>query len=1430
MANAELNFKSWVLTGLFTLLLAQDMLCQNSSLSVGISFRLLDLPGGQAGNHVQAIAQDSTGFLWFGSQYGLHRFDGYHFTSFHNNPLDSNSIASDYVEYIYVAKDGTLYIAFWGEGVDHYNPKTGHFKHFRHNPNDASSLCNDMVSVVVEDRQGYIWVGTQHGLSQLNSKTGKFNNFYHDDSNQHSLSYDMVRALYIDRAGVLWVGTGFIWDATHLKPVPKKGTSNGIEMSIDWQKSVDGGLNKYIPETGRFVRYQHENGNPNSLSNNKIRAIFEDSKGNFWIGAAGDGLHKMDRKTGKFIRYQNTPGNPTGFSAPKHEDSPDWHITAISEDQDGWLWICDWRGGIKRINLETGEWQHFTHNEANPLSLPENAAWTMLQAKDGSIWMSTAEANGRVSQAVMSILNPFHQIPLSLNADIFQAFCESSDGRIWIGKREGLLEKINLNNGEEELLLGGGDKFLTNISCIKEDKQGILWLTSIMKGNGLISYNPRTGKIRQYKHNPNDPSSLSNDVITKIILDGKNNLWVATMGGGLDYFDQDKGTFKHHIHQPKNVNSLAHDYISNMYLAKNGDLWLGCAGYTFADLPVVVSQFKPASTTFKHYTLPHKSYGKQARISGIQEDNKGHIWFTMKPGLFDIDIESGQVNWHGLDKYDNEFADVKGMVIDGMDKIWIIAENLLLFNPENKTIFSYGASSGVKFQPFQFNSIYRTHSGKVLFGGRGGLQIFDPLEMEQVNSNNKPEVIITAFEMFNQPVKIGSGGVLTSNIWDTPEIRLNYNQNVFSFRFALLDFINRDANRHEFMLEPYDEKWRVAGSEPIASYFKVPTGNYTFRVRAANHLGQWSAEKSVRVIISPPFWATWWAYTLYAMLICAALYLFYRFQIKRRLELAETLRLQELDAVKTKLYANITHEFRTPLTIILGMARQVKLEIGNWKIQHLEIGKPIGNLDMIIRNGQNLLALVNQMLDLSKLESGKLNLHYQQGDVVNFLKYQIESQHSFAEQKGVKLHFLPDFEAFVMDFDGERLQQVISNLLTNAIKFTPTGGDVYFSVGSPNRSNGSNSLVLKIRDTGIGISDEHLPRIFDRFYQANDTQTYSGEGTGIGLALTRELVKLMDGEIIAKSKLGHGAEFLVTLPVRNVATPSTVLPVVAPKSVLSQLPPLSSFDDEGADLQKPLLLLAEDNSDMAVYLSSCLSPHYRLTVARDGQAAIDMALELIPDLLVTDVMMPHKNGFEVCAALRKDQRTSHVPIVMLTAKSDRESQLEGYEHGADAYLTKPFHEDELLVRIRKLLELRQQLQHYYQEVGGLIFTERPAQEVQKMSGQEDYFMKKVRTVVDAHLDDSSYTIEKLCQEVGISHTQLHRKLIALTGFSTNKFIRTIRLNKAKELLQNQALSITSIALDTGFYDASHFGKVFKQEFGLTPMEWREQNVGIERGA
>ncbi len=561
-------------------------------------------------------------------------------------------------------------------------------------------------------------------------------------------------------------------------------------------------------------------------------------------------------------------------------------------------------------------------------------------------------------------------------------------------------------------------------------------------------------------------------------------------------------------------------------------------------------------------------------------------------------------------------------------------------------------------------------------------------------------------------------------------------------------------------------------------------------------------ERQIKIIVHQVWYKTWWAWCIYIGTFFGLVYWISRYLFSQHLKKEESKRLKELDTLKSRLYTNITHEFRTPLTVIMGMANSIK---GHTKEKEL-----------IQRNSQNLLQLINQLLDLSKLDSKQLKIEYTQGNIVNYLQYLTESFYSMATDKNIRLTFYPEVKSLIMDYDEAKIQHIIYNLLSNAIKFTPEEGKVILHLQEIKKEE-KPLLQIKVSDTGIGINETDLPKIFNRFYQADASSTRRGEGTGIGLALTKELIEMMGGTINVKSKLGEGTDFLILLPiVKRSNTPKTKTEITTPTIQKTPTEKTNFLVDANNNIflpaDMPSLLIIEDNRDVITYIESLLQKDYHLIIARNGEEGIEKAIETIPDIIISDVMMPEKNGYEVCEFLKNDERTSHIPIVLLTAKADTADRIEGLKGGADAYLTKPFNKEELFIRLEQLIGLRKALQERFSQLP-LISTTNKKETPLTL---DEIFIQKLTQVVEDRLDDPSLAVVHLCQAANLSNMQVNRKLKALTGKTPSRFIRSIRLQAAMKMLQNTELNISEIAYDVGFADPNYFSRTFSEEFGFSP--------------
>lgn len=1317
---------------------------------------------------IRDLLQDERGYIWAASLNGLLKYDGYQLEIIQYDAANPSGLMHNFVTDLQTdPTEPYTWIASYGGGLHRLDIRRNKLESVLSKDN-ASKIV--VLNCITFDHDGFLWTGGVGFLCKMNRHTLEYEQVFIGENKENQPD-----VLAIQPAGedAVWIGTteGIYEINTKTNRQTVFPETQGKAVSFFYQNNRQNILARvgnelffyHIPSPGGYKTWSFR-----EAPFQYINTLLEVADDVYWLGT-NQGLWQWKPGDGGLRQVL--------LFDPVREKSPVLEISAIFRDQAGHWWIGTKSSGLWQISPS---YFYSLPKRNDPVfKLRHPTVTNIFLSEDQLLWIGTLDGLQLYDLVKQREIIPRANREIALFRNRITFVFKDSKGQHWVGVYgggyylipsvqdfiyHGKFEQYNITDKE------GNIQAPNAAMRMMEDKHGNLWVGTF--GSSIHIRRPKYNDVMEIKEVPGENESFGAITISSIVTDPSGTIWVGTYDRGLfRYLTPDSviphNRFEHFNFEPGNANSLSHDVVLSIYPDPKGRLWIG----TYSG---GLNCFDPENNHWQRYSS--KDGLNAGPIYSILPDENGNIWLSSDYGLSQFRIN------------------------------------------ENRFV-NYSKQNGMPFDRHYFFSAFRDDtSGRLFFGGIGGMYDFDPDDLDETAP--APVCRITKFKLFNEEVPVTTEGILQKDINYAGLIKLNYDQSVIGFDLSVLSFRNPEKRQYAYKMEGFDPDWNYVGGKNEITYTNLDPGTYDFYYKGADYRGVWSEEMKLKIEILPPPWKTWWAYLSYASLLATAILFFYKYQLNRRLEHAEALRLRELDAFKTRLYTNITHEFRTPLTVISGMADQVRENPREWFSE---------GLTMIKRNSSRLLELVNQMLDLSKLESGKMPLHLRQADVVNYLKYLIESFHSFAESRGVQLHFLSDLDALTMDFDAEKMQQVTTNLLSNAVKFTPAGGHAYVSVSKEHDFDKTPFLLLKIRDTGTGIAEDKLPHIFDRFYQADNSDTRHAEGSGIGLALVKELVKLMDGHIEAKSEPGQGTEFFIRLPIRNGAEKElpgkqqSTAEIIAPEPAVVAAVPFPEMEIQPVSEGKPLVLLAEDNADVVAYLASCLAGDYRLSVAKNGQECVDIALEIIPDLIVSDVMMPHRDGFEVCKILKNDERTSHVPIVMLTARADIESRLAGLERGADAYLAKPFHKQELLVEIKKLLELRQKLQAHYRLVAGLTDTTEKEKAQPAAPEEEDYFVKKARRVVEAHLDDCDFTVEQFCLEMKISNAHLHRKLSALTGFSATRFIRYIRLNKAKELLQNPALSITAVAFDTGFNDPSYFGRVFKQEFGVTPLEWRERN-------
>lgn len=1062
-----------------------------------------------------------------------------------------------------------------------------------------------------------------------------------------------------------------------------------------------------------------------------------------------------------------------------------------------------------------------------------------LALNNGDIWMSGRNRQLFWYEAAEDSLHNFTpqlQEVISSNLDINEPYADHS-GSIWFGTHLGFFKADQLETPIVKYFHASLDVCKGNCSFrgIEEDSVGNIVAQFYQ---GLVYFNPAKAKDALFFDYESSNVPLPSDVVRF-----KNKLWLHN-GCQLD-IEQRKiipipGAKENHVWEEgllakslenrlwwvqanellvlsegeegfrwQKVKSFPNpDFAANEafhFGKQSGMLYIGREGKLF--------QYAPLTKEERWFDFK-QIYGRELRVMAIEEDKQRNLWLATDAGLMHFNPQTVDVKQYTKQEgLPHDF--VCGMLTEGDTALWLSTNHgLSRFSKASESFINFYKEDGLTDNEFNRKSYFKAKDGRMYFGGLKGINAFYPNELLSnfQQQSEQAQLSLASFEYTDE--KEGKTHHQL-NFSAKAEIEIYYHHRSFTFEYALTDYRNASEIAYSYRMKGYENTWSIPSKFNFTRFSSLPEGEYEFEVKAKDSHGIWHPNQlSVKVIVYPPWWASWWAYLMYAFLILGILYTIYTFLSKRwelqqklRVEQEEAIRLKNLDSFKSKLYTNLTHEFRTPLTVILGMADQIK----NQPEKYLDKGT-----NLIKSNGMNLLRLINQLLDLSKLEDKSFQLRLENGDFVSYLRYITESFQTFANTQNISLRFQSREDELLMDFDPEQIKQLMTNLISNAIKFTPSGGGVQVEL---KKLDELSTAQIVVKDNGIGIEKKNLPHIFERFYQVDGSITREGEGSGIGLTHTLELVKLMNGTIEVSSEPNQGTSFIILFPIQdrleynpNLIQKELRSKVDAQKAVHTELNIADPVPDASSH---PSILIIEDNVDVVDYLKACLEDQFQLSVAFNGRIGIEKALEEIPDLIVSDVMMPEKDGYEVCDSLKNDIRTSHIPIILLTAKADISSKISGLRRGADAYLAKPFVKEELIVRLEQLIERQERMIRHFSTQAPLS-SKTFGNGLNEAIQQEDLFIQKVRNIIDENYADEDFGLPQLCRKIGMSRSQLYRKMKALIDIPPSDFIRNYRLEQAKLLLQTSELTVSEVAWKVGFKDLSHFSKAYQAMFGVLP--------------
>lgn len=1364
-------------------------------------FSHYDVHNGLIMNNVEYIQIDSAGFVWLGTYVGLQRFDGYEFKDYTFDPEDISSLSDNFIVTIFEDDSGNLWIGTSTCGLNIFNRNSGTFRDLRHNPLDPNSLASDMIpramKVITQDSEGYIWVNTVEGLSRIDVPEFNIESFYGDFSGQ--LVYDRSES-------ALWIAGEQLKKfnlLSHKLSYFYTGQVNSIIQDSDgylWLGTESGAVicNNHSNEVFTLTEYLKEEGFPEwnnqILLETDIGNFYEDFKGNIWF-STNDMLVKLDREKDEMKVFAHEPDN---------DNSPiGSRISGIYGNKSGVLWISYLNQGVSKVNIDLKKFNFYRKVPEEPNSLSGNVIRSIYLDNNQYLWVGTYD-NGlnRItpgSEAIDHFMRD-DEDPESIISNYIVALYVDTKERLWVGSFDkGLCFADDIYQPRGTLKFTNNNSFSgIEIHEFTEDPSGRIWIST---NQGFFIYSYEDNSFVWYGDKENQLLEVRNLNIQSVIFEPPNLFWMATWNSGLCklYIHSDTLMFPGY----KKDSMIVHDNLFDQFNKRIDNKFIN-----------------------------------------ICRSDEGEIWLgSHQDGLIRIKDTGDELK---LQRYDRRLGaphnSILGLTSDQQGDIWISTiKGLAKFNPDSEQFRYYNMSDGLQSNSFIWDASFKAKDGRLFFGSTKGLSLFYPEEI--VDNQDLPEVFISKLVINNTDVRYGdeiNGRViLESDISYTEEISLTNKESVFSLEFTAIDNINPMEVIYRYKLEGFDDDWiQTTADNRSVRYTKLNAGTYTFSVKASNSDGIWNETPTeLKIIILGPWWKTWWAIAIYTFIFLSLLVLFWRLLLLRtqlvheaKMEHLERQKTEQMYQMKLRFFTSISHEFRTPLTLILGSLQKI--------ISRLEHNEGFAlQIRIIKRNSDRLFRLIDQIIEFRKIENNKLNLYAAKADMVSFVKELTDSFDELSSQRSITLDFATDMERCDIWFDENKLDKIVYNLLSNAFKFTPDKGHIKVGItlaalpsrdNSPEKESVNQNQYVKItvEDSGIGIAEKDLEHIFDRYFRVENPDRFVQSGSGIGLSLAKELTELHQGKVEVESKLGKGTCFTVYLPLGEDHL-SEEDKVIKPEPMPISDFTLNTFSlvdeqeyisseimqpqlDQG---DKPLIMVVDDDPELREFIKNNFSTDYIVIEAENGQEGFEMAVKNNPDVIISDIIMPVMDGIEFCKKLKSDIKTSHIPIVLLTAKAGMESTIEGLDTGAEAYISKPFTLRLIEVQLKNILKNREHLRKKFSKE--LILQ--PGEIT--ITSLDEGFIRKAIEIVEDHMSDTEFTVETFNREVGMSRSRTHRKIKALTGQSTSEFIRTIRLKRAVSHLEKSQQTVEEVAYAVGFNSSAYFTKCFKIQFGITPSEF-----------
>ena len=1307
---------------------------------------------------IEALLFDSKGQLWIGTRNGLSNYDGYNFTNFFNDPSNSNSLNHNFIRTLFIDSKNRIWIGT-NKGICRYRPATDDFKCYEQ--------PNSLIQSITENSRGDI-ICSGKQLFVYNNQKDEFTMIQRQDA-------EFIISMAVDKKDNLFISTNksiFYYD-----PSFTKTTQINPTYFLDFITGADG-----------------------------IIPLQFDSKGLLWIGRNGKGVMNINLTTGKSHIYNS-------------KDISDGTVRVITEDHNKNIWLGTEKG--LTIIHDNGEIEIIRQDYSRKNKLNDNAIYSIIPDSYGNMWIGTYFGGINV---LFNDSNSFNWIEPGYSANelkgkAIRQIIDTGTGNLWIATEDGGLNLLNTSDKHISLMSkipGLGQ----NIHCLDYDETtGEMWIGTFR--NGLFKYNTRTGAYQSFT--PHQNSGLDSDAIFDIVRTGKHSfgggdrIWIATTQG-LRYYDNTDKKFKK-INQP----ALDRDFIYTLLVDKDGNLWAGTCNYGLFRIDSRTGEIINWSTKQKN-TLLNDDY-----ITCLYQDSKSRIWIgTNNEGVRFIDPLDMKIRAldNGLSLPQHSICSI---IEDNAGGLWISTnDGLYHYNPQRTAMVQYTSKDGLPSNQFNFSSSAKDKNGTLYFGTVNGLVYFNPKALKE--RDNHPAVHFGHLMLDNSIVTADTPDSPLSDALDNMEsISLSYAQSrSFSIEYGIISPANTNIVKYQVRLIGVNDNWRDAGQERWFVGLNLAPGTYELQVRANNPGTSWDQApiKTLKIIIRPPFYRSNIAYIIYALLLITLIYFIYRFfemrlHEKNEIKIAnmEKDKLEEINKDKMDFFASVSHELKTPLSLIKAPLRYI--------LQHNELNEESRQrLNTAIKNTDKMVGIIDELVTFNKIEWGNSQFYIQEGNPLDFIENAAMPFKESAAQKSVKLYIHCENNGEEVWFSPLYVERITNNLLSNALKFTPENGTISIKAEIVDNIDGFTYLRIEVKDSGIGITKDEIDNIFKKYYQTKRGYNVDNKGWGLGLALVKKFVEIHKGSINVESEPGKGSKFVVMLNVSvsafdekdKISKDKTIVPLEKYKfeNSIQAESGSSSYthetDKPSQDMQFSILIV-EDNEDLLKFLSEYFAPEYNVYTAQNGKDALKIAQKYPIQLIISDIMMPEMDGYTLCGKLKSDISTSHIPVILLTAKGETEDMLKGYECGAEAYVVKPFDPQILDLQVKNIINTR------LQKIDNIVNRKEPEEEAEShISKFDEEFINKINELIDKNIDNENFSVTDITKEMAISRSLLHVKMKSLLNTSTGDYIRKKRLELAKRLLR-EGYNVSETAYKTGFSDPNYFSKVFKREFELTPTEF-----------